>query len=128
MKPIERVLVIDDDEISLFLTKRLLSSVGIGTHSQSARNGAEGLAHMRAAAGQDKLIPQLILLDIKMPVMDGFTFMEELALLDLNLTDTRIVLLSSSYSPWDRERAANSPAAAFIHRPLTEEALRGVMR
>lgn len=98
MKPIERILVIDDDANIVFLTKRLLSSVGIGKQIDTAYNGVEGLAQIREAAAQG-LLPQLILLDIKMPVMDGFTFMDELLKLKLNLTDTRIVLLSSSQSP-----------------------------
>ncbi|MFD3003470.1 response regulator [Pontibacter toksunensis] len=126
MKQVERVLVIDDDINFVFLTKRLLSSVGIGKQVEIAYNGAQGLTHIREAASQGRL-PQLILLDIKMPLMDGFTFMEELVKLNMNLTDTRIVLLSSSQSPWDREKAAKSPAAAFLHKPLTKDKLRSIM-
>lgn len=110
----------------VFLTKRLLSSMGIGKQIDTAYNGVEGLVHIREAAAQGRL-PQLILLDIKMPVMDGFTFMEELAKLKVNLSDTKIVLLSSSQSPWDKEKAANSPAAAFLHKPLTKETLLNII-
>ncbi|WP_162052183.1 response regulator [Pontibacter pamirensis] len=126
MKQVERVLVIDDDANIIFLTKRLLSSVGIEKQVDIAYNGVEGLAHIREAAAQGRL-PQLILLDIRMPEMDGFTFMEELDKLNLNLTDTKIVLLSSSQSPWDREKAAKSSAVAFLHKPLTKETLQSII-
>lgn len=126
MRQIESVLVIDDDVTSVFLTTRVLSSAGVGRQVHTAANGAEGLAHIREAAAQGRL-PQLILLDIKMPVMDGFELLEELARLNINLSGTSIVLLSSSQSPRDREKAAKSQAAAFLAKPLTKEALRGVM-
>lgn len=127
MKQVERVLVIDDDATVTFLIERMLCGFGIDKGVQIAHNGLEGLTHMREDAAQGQL-PHLILLDIKMPEMDGFTFMEELTKLNLNLNDTKIVLLSSSQSPWDKEKAAKSPAAAFLHKPLTKETLRSIMK
>lgn len=126
MKQIERVLVIDDDTTAVFLIKHVLGSMGIGEHTQSAHSGVEGLARVREAAAQGRL-PQLILLDINMPEMDGFTFMEELAKLDLDLSETRIVLLSSSQTRRDREMAAKSQVAAFLAKPLTKDKLRSVI-
>ncbi|WP_162056433.1 response regulator [Pontibacter pamirensis] len=124
MKQVERVLVIDDDTTAVFLIKHVLNSIGINEHTQVAHNGVEGLARIREAAAQGRL-PQLILLDIEMPEMNGFTFMEELA--KLNLTDTRIVLLSSSQSRYDRDRATKSQAAAFLQKPLTKDKLRSII-
>lgn len=99
MDPIERVLVIDDDETSIFLTKRLLQSIGIGSHTQTALNGLEGLKIVKETVANEQL-PQLILLDIKMPVMDGFAFLEELGKLrDVDLSSSNIILLSSSDNP-----------------------------
>ena len=127
MKPIERVLVIDDDETSIFLTKRLLSKAGIGSHTQTALNGLAGLNLIKEAVRQERL-PQLILIDIKMPVMDGFTFLEELEKLqDVDLSETKIVLLSSSHSPWEVERAKRKSITAFFHKPLTKEKLQSII-
>jgi CheY-like chemotaxis protein len=126
MKPVERVLVIDDDATVTFLTKRMLNSLGIRSGVRIAHNGLEGLECIKEAAEQG-LLPQLVLLDIKMPVMDGFAFLEELAKLNLNLSDTKVVLLTSSQSPWDKERAAKSQADALLYKPLTKETLQSIM-
>ncbi|RDV15010.1 response regulator [Pontibacter diazotrophicus] len=127
MKQIERVLVIDDDETSIFLTKRLLHSVGVGSQIQTALNGLEGLNSIKKAVAEE-LLPQLILLDIKMPVMDGFAFLEELERLpNMDFNDTKIALLSSSHNPWEMEKAKKYPVSAFLHKPLTKEKLQRVL-
>jgi len=128
MKPIEKVLVIDDDPTSIYLTKRVLQSLNITeSQTQAAFDGLEGLNLIKKAFEQ-KQLPQLILLDIKMPVMDGFAFLEELVKLqNINLTDTKIILLSSSHNPWEVTRAQQSPIAAFLNKPLTKEKLQQVI-
>ncbi|WP_377469162.1 response regulator [Pontibacter silvestris] len=70
---IEKVLIIDDDETSIFLTKRILSSMGIGSDVQTALNGLDGLKLLSDA--KKKQLPQLILLDVRMQGIDGFTFL-----------------------------------------------------
>lgn len=127
MKQIERVLVIDDDEISVFLTRRVLKSLGIGSTVLTAHNGLEGLGLIKNTVEEGQL-PQLILLDIKMPVMDGFAFLEELEKLeDVDFSDTKIILLSSSHNPWEMERAKKHRAFAFLHKPLAKEELRSII-
>ena len=125
MKQIERVLVIDDDEISIFLTRRVLKKIGIGNAVLTAPNGLEGLTLFKRAV-EKRQPPQLILLDIKMPVMDGFAFLEELGKLEtVDLGEIRIALLSSSHNPWEMERAKKYSVMAFLHKPLeTDELLR----
>lgn len=84
----------------------------VSEHAQTAQNGLEGLVRVREAAEQG-LLPQLILVDINMPVMDGFEILQEPAKLELNLSDTKLVLVSSSKNPLDMERAAESSANSF---------------
>lgn len=128
MNQIERILIIDDDETSIFLIKRVLSSVDVGSHVQIAYNGLEGLNTLKEAAAHDRL-PHLIFLDIKMPVMDGFGFLEELGKPEnQDLNGLKIILLSSSHNPWEMERAKKEPAvAAFLHKPLTKEKLQSIL-
>ncbi|GAA4425866.1 hypothetical protein GCM10023188_07290 [Pontibacter saemangeumensis] len=123
MKQIERVLVIDDDEISIFLTKRVLKKTGIGNAILTAPNGREGLRLFKGAVEKGQP-PQLVLLDIKMPVMDGFAFLEELGKLEtVDLSETRIVLLSSSHNLWEMERAKKYRVVSFLHKPLEKDEL-----
>ncbi len=127
MNHVERVLVIDDDPTSIFLTTRILKSMGIGEQTQTARNGLEGLELFKEAVAQNR-VPQLVLLDLKMPVMDGFGFLAELEKLGSeSLAQAKVVLLSSSQNPWEMEKAKKYVAAAFCHKPLTKEKLQRVL-
>ncbi|WP_162052180.1 response regulator [Pontibacter pamirensis] len=127
MEPIESILIIDDDATSVFLTKRLLSGMDSNFRILTAQNGRDALAILKEAKEKARL-PQLILLDIDMPVMNGFAFLEELGRLGLvNLIDTRIVLLTASQNPREIERGKNQLAATFLHKPLTKNKLRSII-
>lgn len=127
MKQIERVLVIDDDPACIYLTKRLLQKLGIGDQVQTANNGVEALQVIKQAFEGGQL-PQLVLLDIRMPMMDGFTFLNELKKLSLTgLTDSDIVMLTSSKSPVDAEKAKVYSLKGFLNKPVTEENLRSIL-
>lgn len=127
MQPIENVLIIDDDAASIFLNKRVLSSLGMGSHVQVAQSGLEGLKLLEEAK-KSRRLPQLILLDVKMQGMSGFAFLEELGKLQyVNLIDTRIVLLSASDDPSDLKLAKLHLAADYVPKPLTKEKLRRIL-
>ena len=89
----------------------------------TARHGREALNIVREVC-QSEECPELILLDIKMPVMDGFGFLEELQKsADLSSAALRIVLLSSSTHDLDVAKAKEYPVIDFIEKPLTLEKL-----
>ncbi|RNI27377.1 response regulator [Rufibacter immobilis] len=120
------VLIIDDDEASIFLTKRILKGLGLAEQVHYAGNGKKGLELIGKEA--DQLIPDLILLDINMPVMDGFGFLQELGKLGFyDMSGTRIVMLSSTEDPREIERAKSHGVTAFIPKPLTREKLLAVL-
>lgn len=127
MEPIESVLIIDDEAASVYLTKRLLSAMSSDFHILTAQNGRDALAILKEAK-ESRRLPRLILLDIDMPVMDGFAFLEELGRLRLvNLIDTKIVLLTGSENPVEIARGKNQLAATFLHKPLTKDKLRSII-
>ncbi len=129
MPQIETVLVVDDDDNFCFLTKLLLREAGVGNRVITAGNGLEAMHTLRAMAAGGEKLPELILLDIKMPVMDGFEFLDQLAQSpELSLHGTRIFMSTSSFLPRDKERASGYPIAGFLTKPLTEESLHEVLR
>ncbi len=68
------------------------------------------------------------MVDIKMPVMDGFAFLENLTKMpDLNLSQTKIYIMTSSFLNKDKERAQVYPIWGYITKPLTEEIIRNII-
>ena len=125
---IDTVLVVDDDENWCYVTKLLLQDAGVGNRTLTAKNGMEALLALQALAARGEKLPELVFLDIKMPVMDGFEFLEELTKsAALDLSQTRIFMVTSSFLPKDRDRAARYPIAGFITKPLTEETIKDLL-
>ncbi|MGB3737381.1 MAG: response regulator, partial [Ilumatobacter sp.] len=106
------VLLVEDDEADIELAKLALDGAGIDVELRIARDGAEAISYLQLASP----VPALVLLDLKMPVMDGHTMLERLGseLGKDTLNDLNIVIVSSSASDSDRERAHLLGARAYV--------------
>jgi CheY-like chemotaxis protein len=128
MQQINTVLVVDDDADWCFLAKIILKKAGVGKQIITAQNGLEGIKTLQAIVISGQRLPELIFLDIKMPVMDGFEFLDEITKsTELFPAYTRIFLCSSSIHFKDKERADSYPVAGFITKPLTPEILKSIL-
>ncbi len=125
MEKVKSVLLVDDDPASNYLAQLLLKRLNTIEHISVAHNGKEALDYVIEQKAANSL-PDLILLDINMPLMDGFEFMEQFQQLPYH-TQSRVVLLSSSVSSRDTEKAAHYQLDAFINKPLTKEKLSKLM-
>jgi CheY-like chemotaxis protein len=124
---VNTVLVVDDDDNSCFVAKKLLKREGIGKEVITAYNGKDALQKLQAIAANGRKLPELIFLDIKMPVMNGFEFLDEVTKLEeLDLSQTRIYVCSSSVNSKDKEKADLYQIAGYIPKPLTQEILREI--
>lgn len=120
MKNLGRVLLVDDSEVSSFLGIRIMRRMNAAQAISLAENGHKALELIKKASFD------LILLDINMPVMDGFEVLEALDRLQESrgIVVPSVVVLSSSASFSERERAEAHPMVkAFLTSPLTEEKL-----
>lgn len=134
-KTFRKILLIDDDEITYYLSNSLLEGMGIAEEIDYVNNGKEGINYIRKNCRLESLAekncPDLILLDINMPVMNGFEFLKELKTFDKDkFNKIHIVLLTSSVSPKDIEQAAKfaNTLSGYITKPLTEDSVKKVLQ
>lgn len=115
--PIE-ILLVDDDELDVELTREALRTSKIRNNVATARDGVEAFEHLRRAPGyEDAVRPDVILLDLNMPRMDGHTFLERLKQ-DPELVRIPVVVLTTSDEEADVVRSYDLHAAAFITKPV----------
>ena len=113
-------LLIDDNYIDNFVTRKLLESSKFAENIVVLQSPAEAIAALRDGT----VTPDVIFLDIRMPLMNGFEFLEEYDKINIDKTGIKIFLLSSSFDPTDIKRSlANKYITQFIHKPLTHKIL-----
>ena len=113
------ILLIDDDEITNFINLNLIQDLQIAHKVEVATNGNEAIELLNHYCGKDTC-PELILLDINMPVLDGFEFLEQLNQIGFK-EQMKIVALTTSNNPKDLKRLQELGVEILINKPLTKE-------
>jgi CheY-like chemotaxis protein len=122
------VLLVDDDAICNYLATKVLQKLGVEMEIHTAVNGKEALNLFNSYYQGSTPLPAVILLDLNMPIMDGFGFIEAFRRLDLPRKDeVRIIILSSSTDPADVEKAKTLGVNKFLSKPLREDLLRDAL-
>ena len=117
MKKLGCILIIDDDEVSNLVTKLMLDRVDIAQNIIMALNGKEAVNYLEKC-GEN--FPDLILLDINMPIMDGFDFLEYWEKKGMT-SRSKIAMFTTSIRLEDKERASQFyDVVSYIEKPLTE--------
>jgi|SRR5690349_23075004 len=128
------VLLIDDDEPTNFYTQLIIEESGCADHIQVAQGGREALNYLSKTQqqnGENRFPrPDLIFLDINMPAMDGWEFLDEYKKLQKDRQGKIIVvMLTTSLNPDDKAKAIEMPEiAGFESKPLTEEKLNKILK
>jgi CheY-like chemotaxis protein len=116
------ILHIEDDEVDAMVVHRALKKTGFEYHLAQARNGLEALDFLRGTNGVEKLAirPQVILLDLNMPQMNGHEFLAELRA-DAELSMIPVYILSTSSDENDMLQAYRKNVAGYITKPVNLE-------
>lgn len=118
-----KVFIIDDEQVSLFLTQRMLVLEGgvKGNDIHTFLSGREALSVLSSCRQAD--YPDALLLDLDMPEMDGWQFLDALAPAEERfLKNCSIYILTSSLNPADEERAGQNPLiSGFFEKPISAE-------
>ena len=127
------ILCVDDDPITLMLYKKVIVKAEFGDTILFAQNGEEALDLLKKIKNQDtdtsvSQIPDIIFLDLNMPVMNGWDFLEHFS---TNLSEEnkqiKVIILSSTIDPSDYLRAKKYEVVKdFLSKPLTVEMLQNL--
>lgn len=130
MQKFKSVLLVDDDNATNFLHDFYLKDWGYAENIYTALNGQEALDFLKTNEEFRNNKPSLILLDVNMPVMNGFEFLEEYKTLDPSMkASIVVVMLTSSLHVKDQKKAENQEdLKSFINKPLSKEAMETLMR
>jgi len=124
-KAIELVLLVDDNDTDNFISKRIIELTGFAKNVEVRNSGKAALDYLRENQNNLERVPNIIFLDINMPVVDGFVFLYEFDKFTQPLKDkSKIIILSSSDNKRDIDKIVNNNHVInFITKPLTEVSL-----
>jgi len=131
MKPkIDCILLVDDDEDCNFFHERLIKKMECADRIETSLTGHDALNFLRTSVNGQHPQPNLILLDINMPGMDGWGFLEEYnKLAEDQKAQIVVVMLTTSLNPDDRVKAESDPnVGAFANKYLDEESLLEILK
>ncbi len=122
------ILLVDDDEITNYVNESVIDDMDIVQEVRTAHNGRQALELIERQAFNTKKCPELIFIDINMPVMNGFEFLMAYQHLEKKPNWPVVtVMLTSSVNRLDVEKAKEVGADDFISKPLTADKVKQVM-
>jgi CheY-like chemotaxis protein len=125
---LKNVLIVDDDSVFTILNKRILQRTGLAREIHTAENGQEALDLINSYYSGSTSFPDIILLDLNMPIMDGFGFIEAFQRITFARKNlAKIIVVSSSEDPRDIEKALKMGASHYLTKPVSENSLRAAL-
>ncbi len=125
MNKVKTLGIVDDDKIYTFLVKQTIEETNLVDIIKIFDNGLDAIDFLKKNADNRDTLPEIILLDLSMPIMDGWEFLEEYLLLSPKLgREITIYIISSSISPYDIAKAKGiSLVTDYIIKPISKEKL-----
>lgn len=128
MKKIDIACIVDDDPIFVFGAKRIMELSNFCKSFMVFNNGKDALDSLSPLVVSGENVPDVILLDLNMPIMDGWQFLDEFIKIKTN-KKILIYIVSSSIDPADTEKAKKyQNVSNFIVKPITVDNLKTILQ
>ena len=129
-----KILCVDDDAITLMLCKKVIAKAEFASQIETSNNGGEALQYfenLKKEKEANNIVsePQLIFLDLNMPIMNGWEFLDIFSKSDYYtiFPEVKVIVLSSTIDPRDIEKAKQYPMVLnFLSKPITIEMLKSI--
>jgi len=128
MSKLKIACIIDDDPIFIFGLKKVMNSVDFAEEVLVYKNGEDALENLIAIKGDKEALPEVILLDLNMPIMDGWQFLDEFTQVKVDKKIT-VYIVSSSIDPLDYEKTKKySHIENYIIKPVQTDDLKTILK
>ena len=118
----KHIFVVDDDQVNNFVTEKLLHQFDKGYQISSYTNPLEAFQILENANAEPERMPDMILLDINMPGMNGFEFLEKMKEYNLS-SKIQVIMYSSSNNSEDKKKSSRfSNVIGYLEKPFSAQA------
>jgi len=127
---ISEIILIDDDEATNFYNQIVLENAGFDNKITSFQDATEALQYLKSRKEENRDQPDVIFLDINMPKLDGWGFLDFYHELDDDLKAKAVlVMLTVSLNPQDRERAKKyTEVTSYLTKPLSDDSIAQIFK
>lgn len=121
---LKKIMLVDDDCMFILIHRRMLELSGITAEVQTAASGKQALELLLHSRKLNDALPDVILLDLTMPGMDGFEFLANLEKLAIPEADKmKVIIITSSADPRDKAKLARFKIDHYLQKPVPREIL-----
>jgi CheY-like chemotaxis protein len=130
MKQANSILVIDDDPLFMLLLKKTIIKYDLAKNISAYTNGLEAFDSLKSIINEPSVLPDIILVDIDMPMMDGWEFLDEfIPLLQRASKKISIYIATSSIAEPDKIKSTTYPLIkGYLHKPIDEPILSKIIQ
>ncbi len=122
-----KLLVIDDDDINIFIISKIVEKTGYDVEIFAKHNGQLAIDYIKELKENNQPLPHLVLIDINMPILNGWEFIEAFEELELQETNDMYMLSSSVYENDIEKAKSYKSVKGFISKPLSIDRLKELL-